>query len=121
MSKLGDEIKARGLKFADVVDGKYEMLCGDEIEMICDALEMRCDFLAARENIEPPPPGMKIDRRPSKWWKNWVKPHAQTPARIEHAWRLRQEGMGYREIGDRLGVVNERARTMVKQFKATLK
>jgi len=86
MSKLASEIKARGLKFADVVDGKYEMLSGDEIEMICKALN-----------------------------KTTRKPRPQTPARIEHAWRLRQEGLNYRSIGDRLGVVNERARTMVKQ------
>jgi len=35
------------------------------------------------------------------------------PARREHAWRLRIEGLTYNEIGRRLTVTRERARQMV--------
>jgi hypothetical protein len=91
-SKLAAEIKRRGLKFADTVDGKYEMLSGDEIELIWDALIIAAIVRAAHgKNIEPgereklvdrvnalagrdeagiiPPGDAQIDRRPNKWWK----------------------------------------------------
>lgn len=38
LAALAEEIRRRGIKFADVVDGHYEMLSGDEIEAICRAL-----------------------------------------------------------------------------------
>lgn len=37
-------------------------------------------------------------------------------ARLEHAWLLRAEGLGLREIAIRLGVGTERVRTMILQF-----
>lgn len=37
-------------------------------------------------------------------------------AREEHAWLLRAEGLKLREIGDRLGIGQARARVMVQRF-----
>lgn len=41
---------------------------------------------------------------------------AEMNARLEHAWLLRAEGFLLKEIGYRLGVGTERARTMIGQF-----
>jgi len=37
-------------------------------------------------------------------------------ARYEHAWLLRAEGLKLKQIGNRLGCSNERARQMINQF-----
>jgi hypothetical protein len=37
-NKLADEIEQRGIKFADLPPGVFEMLSGDEIKLITTAL-----------------------------------------------------------------------------------